>query len=204
MEELKAMGSEEGVGDLSRDDGGAQRYVTAGDALGHRQYVRLKIPVLAGEHLAGASKAIENLVGDQQDAVPITDLSHGGPVVRRRHPHAERNGDRLGDQCGHGLGTLGNDRRLEGLRGAQADFGCLPAVLFGSVWIWARNVDAVRNQWLKGLAVRRQPADAECAERESVVGPDSADDLRALGRPAQSVVLAGHLEGRLHGLGATR
>src|SRR5205814_10674474 len=54
--------------DVVLGDEGAQGHA-GGDALGHRDDVRLQAEVLAGEHPAGATHAALHLVGDQEDAV---------------------------------------------------------------------------------------------------------------------------------------
>ena len=55
-----------------------------GDALGHDEDVRLDVPVLDREHLAGSAEARLDLVGDQQDPVLAGDLAEARQERRRR------------------------------------------------------------------------------------------------------------------------
>jgi ParB family chromosome partitioning protein len=59
------------VHDALARDHGAQRHA-GGNTLGHADDVGLDAPVLHGEHLAGAAHAGLHFVGDEQDAVLVT------------------------------------------------------------------------------------------------------------------------------------
>jgi hypothetical protein len=66
--------------DMLGDDGRGERRVTGGNPLGHRHDVRHEPELLGGEHGAGATEAVDHLVGDQQDAVLRADLAEHLPV----------------------------------------------------------------------------------------------------------------------------
>ena len=72
---------------LARDHG-PQREAT-GDALPGDHDVGLHPPVLDGPHLAGPSHARLDLVGHEQDPVPLAQLAEvGHPSIRRQHVSA--------------------------------------------------------------------------------------------------------------------
>ena len=53
----------------------AQRQIEGGDALGEGPEIRLDPPMARREPFSGAAKAGDDLVGDQQDAVPVANLA---------------------------------------------------------------------------------------------------------------------------------
>ena len=67
------------------------------DALGHDQDVRLHVPVLDREHLAGPPEPGLDLVGDEQDPVLAGDLAEARQEARRRDDVAALAEDRLDD-----------------------------------------------------------------------------------------------------------
>ena len=62
------------------------------------------------------AEAGDDLVGDQQDVVPAQDLLDRLEVAVRRHDHAARALDRLGDERRDRLGPFGEDQLLELVR----------------------------------------------------------------------------------------
>ena len=75
------------------------------DALGHDQDVRLDVPVLDREHLAGAPEPGLDLVGDEQDPVLAGDLAQARQEPGRRDDVATLAEDGLDDDRGHALGV---------------------------------------------------------------------------------------------------
>ena len=67
------------------------------DALGHDEDVRLDVPVLDREQLAGPPEPGLDLVGDQQDPVLAGDLAEARQEGRRRDDVAALAEDRLDD-----------------------------------------------------------------------------------------------------------
>ncbi len=65
----------EPVGDLLRDHRRGDRHVARGERLSDGHDVRFDGEVLDAEHLAGPAEAVDHLVGDQEDAVPVAELS---------------------------------------------------------------------------------------------------------------------------------
>ena len=73
--------ADEGVGDILARDGSADGQVAAGEGFGDGEDVGLDAPVLRREPLAGAAEAGDDLIADEEDAVPVADLADGGPVL---------------------------------------------------------------------------------------------------------------------------
>src|SRR5204862_4367263 len=67
--------AEKALVDLLRRQGGGQRQVAAGDALGQAEQVGRDVLLLAGEHRAGAAEAGGHLVEDEQDVVAVAELA---------------------------------------------------------------------------------------------------------------------------------
>ena len=74
-------GCREGFVDLSLHSGRGERIVGAGYAFRHGYYVRGDPVVLVAEAPTGPPEAADDLVDDQQHAMPLTDLFYGGQVV---------------------------------------------------------------------------------------------------------------------------
>ena len=168
------------------------------DALGHDQDVRLDVPVLDREHLAGPPEAGLDLVGDEQDPVLAGDLAEPRQEPRRRHDVAALAEDRLDDDRRDAVRVdelverqveLGLPVARAGVRGVRAA-GRPVAVRVGGV------VDGA-GQRLEGAAVDvlggRQ---RHRLGRPAVVAVAERHDRRPAGRHA------GELDRRLDRLGA--
>ena len=125
----------------------------------------------------------------------VSVLRHQGP---RRGPH-----DGLGDEGRHGIGTFVKDRFLELV-------GALDAALFGdkvegaSVAVARCDVGSVQHERQVVAAPARVAAQCEGAHGVAVIACPPGDDLEFHRVAPVHLVLAGHLHGRLHGLGAAR
>ena len=86
-------------GDLVAHDGGAERQVTARDALRHRHQIRIEIPETRREPGAEAAEAGDHLVGDEQDLVAAAQLAQIPQVAVGRHDHAAGPLHRLGEEA---------------------------------------------------------------------------------------------------------
>ena len=78
-----------GLHDRIGASGCAQGHITAGNPLGHGDDIGLNIKVFGRKHLAGASKATDHLVDDQQYPELITNLPNNGPLFLRRSERAK-------------------------------------------------------------------------------------------------------------------
>src|SRR5947199_5059049 len=90
-------GLEEGRGQRFADDDPAQGRVARRRALREGDEVRDDTQHAAAEPVAEAPKRADDLVGDQEDAVPVADLAQRAPVAVRWDQRAAAVLDRLGE-----------------------------------------------------------------------------------------------------------
>ena len=109
----------EGGGNLRSRDHGAQRQAV-GDAFAEGHDVRLNALRLDGEHPAGSAKSRLDLVGDEQNVVPVEDFLDGAQVARRRHDDAALAHDGFDDESGHVAGGGAAEDVFEHLRTREA------------------------------------------------------------------------------------
>ncbi len=166
------------AGRLAGGEAGAHREAAA-DALGRGQDVGRDARPLVGEELAGAADAGLDLVHDEQEAVLVAERPQGAQPLVRDHPQAALALDRLDHQGG----GLGRDRGLQGLQVAERH-------LVEAVHLRAEAVDVLL------LAAGRDGGERPAVERTL-----EGDDPVALRMAAGGVVLAGHLDAGLVGLG---
>jgi hypothetical protein len=136
------------------------------------------------------------LVGDQQ--------RHGGlncaqrPILGRRDDDAAGALDRRGDEGGDGVGALMLDLALE-------DHGAGLRQLLGivrervAVEVGRLDLEEAGHQRLEHAAERGRAVGGEAAIADAVIGAPQRYELGALGLAAELPVLAGELEGGLHG-----
>ena len=93
--------------------------VSARDPFRHHHDVWNHTPPLHAEEGPQPPEAGDHFIGDDQDAVPATDLKDLAQVVLRGHDDPARALDRFGDKRRDGLGTLPLDGALQ-LLGAPA------------------------------------------------------------------------------------
>ena len=91
----------------------AHRHGGVGQALRHRQDVGDDAEPVGAERRAEPAEAGDDLVEDQQDAVPVADLAQPLQIAERRHQHAGRSGHRLDDHGGDGVRAVQRDQRFE-------------------------------------------------------------------------------------------
>ncbi len=91
------------LGNHIADKRAADRHIARREALGDRHDMRLDAEGLGAEPVAGAAKAGDDLVGDQEDAVFFDDALDLGPVGARRDNNAARALHRLADESGHAV-----------------------------------------------------------------------------------------------------
>src|SRR5215475_13688292 len=91
---------------LLRNDAGAERHIATADPFGQRQHVWSKAPVFERETFAGAAKAGDHFVENEEHSILAADRLDRRPVFRRRHNGAPRTHDRLADEGGNGVRPL--------------------------------------------------------------------------------------------------
>lgn len=97
-----AIGGPKHLSHLAAVDRRAERNVAPGQALGDWHDVRDHTIVFKGPERSAPSAAAHHLIGDQQDAVAVTNIAHApGLARRRRHDAAGRADDRLEDKSGN-------------------------------------------------------------------------------------------------------
>ncbi len=137
----------------------------------------------------GAAEAAHDLVGDEQDAVAVTDLAYALEVAVGRDEDAVRAHHRLEDEAGDGVAALVHDHVLELLQGSLDGLGLGPAPL-----VRVGRADDAGHAGLGGPAARVAGGGDDLAGG-TVVGTVARQDLLA------PRVLAGQLDGVLVGLG---
>ncbi|CAI8382924.1 MAG: Uncharacterised protein [Halieaceae bacterium] len=75
------------VRNLLADQAPTQGHITVGDRLGEGDQIRLRAISLKAKPLAGATKATDDLIGDQQNVPLVEDALHLRPVRIRGHDH---------------------------------------------------------------------------------------------------------------------
>ncbi len=168
------------VVDLAAHDDAAQRRGTVAHGLGEQDHVGHHAQRLGTEHGAQAAEAGDDLVEDEQDAVPRAQLAQSLQVAQRRHQHAGGAGHRLDEHRGNvgsvvqrhqafqlvgHVGTGGGLATHEGLRGR------VPG---------AAQVVGAQHRGAEGAPVGRHAADADAAEAHAVEAALAADEQRAL------------------------
>ena len=157
------------------------------------------VPVLHCKHLAGASEAVDDLVGYEQDAVPVADVPQHRPILVAWDGGAHGVGHGLGDHGGDGLRAVKLHELLDGVGAADGALrGCLSAPL-AAVGIRLRPVDHPRE---RGLEVGGDASEKQDSAGGPVVGALSADDLVSPPVASPLVVGPGDLQRRLVGLRA--
>src|SRR5439155_23899796 len=99
--------------------------------------------MLEGEPFAGPPEAGLGLVGDQHHVVVVGDPANLLDPLPRRHDHADRAEQELGDQPGRLAGGGAFDLEA-GLAGAGQVAGPATAEL-AAILVWQRNLDDARE-----------------------------------------------------------
>ena len=180
----------------------AEWEIGRGERLGHGHDVRLEVEGLAAPKIAGAPKAADHLVDDEQHVVLLEHRLDLFEIGRRRHEHAARAHDRLGDKGGDRLGAFLEDHLLQILRHAGGERLLAFAGLGEAVVMGAVGVQDVGDRQVEIPVVVRQPGEAGRGHGNPVIGLDAGDDLLLPG-PVQGVVVVPHqLDGGVVRLGA--
>jgi hypothetical protein len=190
------------VVDLARGDHAAERRRTVAHRLGEDDHVRHHAEGLRREHRAQAAEAGDDLVEDQQQAMPVADRAQAFEVTPWRHQHA--------GGAGHGLDDHGSDvaRIVQGDQALQlvghrfATLGRLPAHeglrrrIPGALQMVGTQHRAAEHASVVGHA-----ADADAAETRAVKGALAADEERALALAERARMGERDLQRRVVGLG---
>ena len=196
----RLAGTHERFGHLVAHEHRAEGRVAGGETLGAGDHVRLIAVALAPEHVPDPTEGADHLVGDEQHAVPVTDLAHPRPVAGRRGEAASSVLDRLQENSGDRLGSFPEDGLLDRVGGMQ---GAVGVVLTGRapVVVGLGHLDGAGDQRFEHGLDGVQACDGQGPHGGAVVGEVAADDLDAVGLALQLEVLACQLPRRLDSLG---
>jgi hypothetical protein len=148
------------------------------------------------------AEGADDLVGDEQYAVPVADLADPGEVAWRWREAAPAVLHRLQEDRRHRLRALELDHLGDGVRGPPAERLVVVAVLRRPVEVGVGHLVRPRHQRLEVDLRRRDTGDRQRPHRGAVVGDVAADHLVAARLPDRLEVLAGDLPRRLDGLAA--
>ena len=190
----------EGVVDALLGHHSAHGYGAVGQALGHAHQVGSDAEGLRRKGRAGAAEAGDDLVEDQQDAVPVADLAQALQVALRRHQHAGTAGHGLDDDGGDGAGVMQRDAALQVVGKLRTMRGLAHAEGVACGVMRVADVVHARQHRAEHLAVGHHAAHRDAAEVHPVVTALAADEAGARGLATHAVVGQGHLQRRLDGL----
>ncbi len=187
----------ENLGHGFAQEAGADGEIAGGDAFGGGHHVGLDAPVTRAGPIAGAAKAGNDLIRDQEDAVAIADIAHQAHEGGIRHDDAARPLDRFHNEGGDGVGTL----KAISSSNAAAIF-CASCVRIGLV---ERVAVGVGRGQVKTAGQERFVIDAKAvvavyrraAEMCSVIALFERDILGAGRLAAQAVILPRQTQGGL-------
>jgi hypothetical protein len=154
--------------------------------------------------VAEAAEARDDLVGAEEDVVPVAELAHPAPVAGRRRERTPGVLHRLHDHHRNRARPGRVDRVLELLEEQGGEL--LLGLLLGPVVaVRVPNVVDPRHERLERVPESRDPVDRQGSHRRAVVGDVARDCLPPpLRLPSSGVVLARELPGRLDRLRAAR
>ena len=171
----------------------AHRDRAVGQALGGRDEIGHDAEIVDREGRAEPAEAGNDLVEDQEDAVPVTNGAQALQIAFRRDQHAGRAGHRLDDDGGDGLGAMQRDEAFQVV-------GKLGAMLRLALGIGvAREVVGVAQmvrarQLRKDAAVGHDAADRNAAEADAVIAALAADEPGARALADGALVGEGDLQ----------
>ncbi len=175
----------------------AHRHDAVGDPLGHGDQVRHDVEVLGGEAAAQPAEAGDDLVEDQQDAVPVADFAQALQVALGRDQHAGGPGHRLDDDRRDGLAAMQRAQPLQIVGQVRAPLRLAARIgLLLQVEGVAQVVAA--GQLGEDPAVVDDAADRDAAEADPVVAALAPDQAPALTLAAGPVVGQRDLQGAVH------
>ena len=97
------------IGDFLLYDGCPKRCIAARNCFGKGHHIGHDVPVFDAKHFAGASETTNDFVGNQKDAVAITNLAHHRHVFGRRHGDPDGDIHRVHQDRRNRFGTLALD-----------------------------------------------------------------------------------------------
>ena len=157
--------------------------------------------MVEGEHLARASEARRNFVGDEQDVVLVAERAQLRQIFGGIYPHA---GAALKQRLDYHCAAFGGALLEKPLRKGEALDGAATALFAAWAAVAVRRLNAlhVHEHRLVYLRVEVEAADRERAYRLAVVAVREADEFRLLGMSRLVLVLERHLERAFDGGGA--
>ncbi len=184
---------------LNRDRAHRDRAIR--QRLGHCGDIRRDAENLAGERLAQAAEAGDDLIEHKQNAVLVADLAQPLQIAGRRHQRPGGPGDRLDKNRRDGRTAIGLAMPLQ----IVGEFDAVLLRLAIAEKLVAREGvaqhDDVRHGHRKCLAVLHHAGEAHAADIHPVIGPFAADETQALGLAARAVIGHDDLERGVDRLG---
>lgn len=112
---LKSAGAaREGFDDFRGDQDRAEGRVSTGNSFADKNHVRLDVPVLNGERLAGAAEAGHDFIGDEKHVVPAADFGDADGVTVGRGGGAKSCADdRLENKSGGRVRIVSGEKSFE-------------------------------------------------------------------------------------------
>ncbi|CCF20123.1 protein of unknown function [Pseudorhizobium banfieldiae] len=192
----------EGVVDLGADENGTHRDDPVGKALGRRHDIGRDAVVLRGERRSHAAETGDDLVEDQQDAVPSADIAELLKVALRRNEDAGGAGHRFDDDGGDGRSIMQGDDALQ-LGGEVATmFGLAAGEGILARLMGVRHVVDAGEQRAEHLTVGDDAADGDAAEVDAVIAALAAYQAEARTVALHAMIGEGDLESGVDRLGA--
>jgi hypothetical protein len=182
-----------GVEDARMRQHRAHRHRAVGDALGQSHEVGHDARPLRGEGRAQAAEAGDDLVEDQQDAVPVADLAQARQIALRRRIDAARSGDRLDHHRGHSGRIVDRQQRLERVGHARALGRTAMGKAHALRIVGQRQMRAV-EQRPEIAAMPADAADREPAKTHAVIALGAPDQLGTPAIAGQPVIAARDLD----------
>lgn len=181
----------DGINDAGAGDKGAERRVSAGDALGSHDDVGSNAPVLHSEVLAGATEAGHDLIGDEQYLVLAASFGDARQIAFRRSGSTESGAaHRLEDEAGNVGGVLFEDA----LELKRILCGAVFALVGAAITVGRRDALVLTHHWQIDLAAAQISGDAYSAQGGAMIGVAAAEDLIARAFTDLDLILAGQLE----------
>ena len=153
----------------------AHRHVPRCQALGQHHHVRHDAFMLDGEHLAGAAKAGDDFIGDEEDAVLVAQLPQAWQIAIRQREAAGRPGDRFDDDGRHRGRIFQAQLVFQGLQAKNITFR-IGFIEITAVAVRIEEADSAGRSRLDGRAPRIA-ADSQGAIRGAVITAILGEDL---------------------------
>ena len=175
-------------GHMPGDHHRAEREIAVCDGFCRAHEVRLYAPVACAALAAGATEGGDDLVGDQENAVAVTDFAHHRHEARMGRHDTTGAEDGLHDEGGNGAGSLEGDLVFESGCAELGKFRRIALVERIAVGVGSRNVETARQQRLVSVAELAVAVDAGAAEMGAMIAFLQAEKLGAAGFAANAVI----------------